>query len=165
MPKIKYSATDANGLVHTRTSARVYTHMVAVRPSYDYAISRARRHGKNDASNFAENFAYYTQQIAQGGYYTTPQSWHTPESFAAENARHVERAIEALHGAATADEYAAIMIAKAVADVEAKKAEGYYDTLGSAGWCGRPDLADKLAAKERGEPWNAEVVILEAVAK
>jgi hypothetical protein len=146
MPKIKYTAVDANGRVHTRSSARTYTHMVAVRPSYGYALGRAKLVERVSRSNFD----YYTEIVEGRG----DARWCD-----------VATATEKLLGATSFTDYVAKFIAKAVAKVEADKAAGHYDSFGSAGWCGRPDLADKLAAKERGEPWNAEVVILPAVAK
>jgi hypothetical protein len=146
MPKIKYSATDANGLVHTRTSARVYTHMVVARPSYANAVASASAPWMSTAKS---NFKYYSDIIS-----------------GREDARFtsVERATEELGGATTLARYVEILIERALAAVEKSKAEGRYDRFFDKGWCGRPDLADKLAAKARSEGY-AEVAILEAVAK
>jgi len=146
MPKIKYSATDANGLVHTRTSARVYTHMVVARPSYANAVARASRvHMPTQKSNFE-----YHMNIAEG----VITSQYTSRDHAADD----------LGGATTLEQYVALNIKRALAAVEKSKAEGRFDRFFDKGWCGRRDLADKLAAKARSDGY-AEVAILPAIAK
>lgn len=61
----------------------------------------------------------------------------------------------------TEDEYVAKVIADKVARVEAKKANGDFDSYGQVGWCGRPDLAQKKLSSESGKPYWAEVHAVE----
>lgn len=140
MAKTAYFATDANGKTHTRNSDRVYTHTVVYRHIKSEAMAAAHSdHWKSlDANNYEFDVA-----IATGNHnYTTI----TADRVAACKAR-----VEAF----TMDEYVANSLAERVARVEATD----FTVWHNAGWCGRLDLAQKLAAK-----YN-DVAILPAVAR
>ena len=57
-------------------------------------------------------------------------------------------------------EYQNDWIAGCIATVEKQRLYGYFDTFQVVGWCGRPDLATKLAAGARAKPWHVDVTIL-----
>jgi len=171
MPKISYTATDANGLVHTRsTKTRSYTHMVVVKRSYegDLAAAGASHWTKSDASNFD-----YYLRIAEGRSPHYPSvRWcakyadrYTPAEIADEDARlTISDAAKVVEAKAqidghTVDSYVAAQKAKRIARIERLKAEGHYERWYDAGWCGRLDLALKLAGSQKNV---AATAILEA---
>lgn len=159
MPKIKYFAIDPNGVTHTRTSDRIYSHAVVAKHSYDRALAMAN--DKGWARTDRSNFDYYCQ-IAAGNHPYAKKHWDevayaahkkTVEWIAdynarmdAANAEDLANAIERTQGH-TAESYCEAKRLERVASVEAKKADGYYDRFFCEGWCGRADLAHKLAAK------------------
>ncbi len=156
MPKTKFTAKDKNGTIHTRTSdRREYTHTVVYLPSFEQDMACVDSDWKTDGSNFD----YYTL-IAGGNdplpcrnYRTDPARW-TAEEIAAAEADAVERQKARIDDASarvmgkTRQAYIAEHRAERVARIHAKKAEGYYGIWQNAGWCGRLDLAHKLAASK-----------------
>jgi hypothetical protein len=62
----------------------------------------------------------------------------------------------------TVDQYVAIQLERRIARVEERKAKGEFDQWISVGWCGRYDLAQKLAAKEQQRGADVVVAILDA---
>lgn len=126
----KYFAIDPRGNGFTRNSKRTYTHMVCARPSYQHALSGAMRTWAVDR----KDFDYYIQQIEMGphGYATLERI----EEFKKIVAAHADRNAYALEKAHARKER-----------VEELEAEGYYREYQDMGWCGRPDLAEKLATK------------------
>lgn len=158
----RHTATDANGKVHTRNSkGRVYTHCVAIRFSYEHALAQA----KKPYIHAASDYAYFAAYIDGTSDYLVKQSWQSDEQHAADVARHVANAKANIGSAKSVEEYIANGVARAVADVEKSKASGYYDAWQVIGWNGRPDLAEKEAARQRARASVAEVAILEAVLK
>jgi hypothetical protein len=174
MSKINYTATDANGIVHKRsTKARSYTHTVVVKRSYEADIAAAceKHWTKSDISNFA-----YYRAIAEDRsphYPSTrwcakyPDKW-TPAEIAEEDARltlsdavQKAKAITATEGHSV-DSYVAFQKAQRIARVDARKAAGYYDQWESVGWCGRLDLALKLAGSQKNVAATDVLVAVEA---
>lgn len=152
----KHTATDRNGLVHTRNSqGRAYTHCVAVRPSYERALAEAQKGWKNAASDYA----YFAERAAGR---LEQYRWEDEGQFAIRLANEVKHAQEQIAGCANAAEYVEKTRAEMIARVEARKAKGYYDTFEVIGWNGRLDLAQKEAARQHGRADLAEVCILEA---
>lgn len=172
--KINYIATDANGLTHTRsTKSRSYTHMVVIKRSYDAAIAAAsdRHWAKTDASNFD-----YYLRIAEGRSSHYPSTRYCPQyperydaaaiadeeaRLSASDAAKVVEAKAVVEGHTVAS-YVAQQLAKRLARVEALKAEGYYDRWCDAGWCGRLDLAHKLAGSQKNVAATAILAAVEA---
>jgi hypothetical protein len=168
-----FHAVDANGVVHTRSSkSRVYTHTVVSKPSYGYALAAAQ--SPDWTKTDRRNLDYY-DTIAQGRdpyprkcyRQDHPEKW-TPEQIEeervaveAENARRVQEAIDTVANR-TVEQWLADKKAERIERVEKLKAEGYYDSWGNAGWCGRFDLAQKLAHAEKSKAHVAEVAILVA---
>jgi len=174
MAKTKFFATDAAGKIHTRSTERVYSHTVVTLPSKVHDMGRATAADwlKSDIANFD----YYTVVAAGNDPHKSENYWArhadkwTPEQIAEQQARcdaeNARRVVEARSKVAThdRDSYCAMQRAKRVAAIEKRDAEGYYQIWQNAGWCGRPELAQKLYAKCMG-PSCAEVRILTAHVK
>jgi hypothetical protein len=170
MTKIRYTATH-NGQTFTRTSARIYTHMTAARPSYDYALQAAQ--SKGHAIQDARNFNYFLAR-SQGQAGFRPGTIAEVEGYKfrndpAEVEAFVEaekaRALESLGGATTVEDYQRAQALNRLGEVEGRRAAGYYTKFQDYGWSGRLDLAQKNAASAQAKPFWAEVVILEAQRK
>lgn len=143
MAKTTYTAIDPNGAVHTRKSDRIYTHTVVARWSKERALQRAK--SSASITQDGKNWDYETA-IANG----TKVTW---VNFPEQQAEHKARCIASLAGRSR-DQYVADHLAKRIADVEAAD----YVVFRNIGWCGRLDLAHKLAAQSEG----VDVTILEA---
>lgn len=150
---IKYTARDADGQTHTRSSKRVYTHTVVAKLDIDAMIRDADTEGR---AYSIQNHAVYVDYVANGW---KPAKWMDPETAK----RHHEEGFEcgrrflAEHGtdpAAYAEACYQRQVARFIADTE-------YHNLG---WCGRLDLAQKLAAKCAANQYTKyrDVTILEA---
>lgn len=125
----------------TRTStSRSYTHAIIVRPSYEAALKGANQpHGWA-----ADNFAYYQRELDPA-----------TRRFSHSDANLSEMAeVVAKHGTAAA--YVEALRLEAVAQVEARKAEGYYDRFQAVTWCGRLDLAQKALCQYQAKEYYAE---------
>lgn len=140
--KIKLSATLPDGTIATRTTARTYTHVIAVRPSWEAAIRRAN--ADNTPARHASNWGFYQARLNGEKLYSD-----TPEKARAE-------AIEKLGGHETLEAFAAAKLQEALARVEAAKAAGEYDSWGALTWCGRLSLAQNELAKARKGDWWAQ---------
>ncbi|WP_181423052.1 hypothetical protein [Serratia marcescens] len=143
--KTKYFAIDANGARHTRTTARTYTHMVVV--CHNLEKSRQGASSKEAKASHARNYDYHAREAGPN-----PQFRHSPEHMAE------HKRIAAMDR----DHYVEICV---LADIERINKAGkgeYADQWHDFGWCGRLDLAQKLAAK-----WAhyGKVEILEAQAE
>lgn len=172
MTSTKYIAIDPAGVAHKRsTESRTYTHTVVVSGGYQAALNSAKSRGWEKTER--SNFDYYTR-IAEGRSEFYPSKrWcalspdrYTPEQIAEEDARlTVSDAAKVADAKArieghTADSYIEALRAARIARVEERKAAGDFDAWKNAGWCGRRDLAEKLAAKHRTDDYV--VAILEA---
>lgn len=165
--KTTYIAFDANGAAHTRSTAREYTHTVVGLPSLEKAMTDALSPWGVDASNYE-----YFRKIAMtnGDYlaqacYRTADKW-TAEQIAEEkaskdaaNAKRLAEARDLLDRCPTLAAYRAQKQVERVAAVEKSKAEGAYEKWVNIGFCGRLDLAQKLAAKPVG--YYAKTAVLE----
>lgn len=153
----KYTVVLPDGTTASRKSARVYTHAVATRRSYEHSLAIAKSGGGWTKSNYEHDAA-----IVDGtSRFLKRESWRSDEQHAAYVSDLIARATEALRGATSYEEWKAIRIAETVALVEDAKADGYYDRWTVEGYCGRLDLAQKLLAKEQGRSAIAEARIVE----
>jgi hypothetical protein len=154
----KHTATDRNGKTHTRNSAgRVYTHCVAVRPSYESHLKDANAAWALDKSNYG----YYRAYLDGTSEFLVKPSYRSEEDHAADCANNIAKAQKALDGCDSLEAYREKNRKARVEAVEGQKARGYYDAFKCYGWNGSRALAEKLASTLRGGTW-AEVVILEA---
>lgn len=168
MPKTNYFVTDANGVKHTRSSDRVYTHAVVSKGDYAKHIAQANAQDWNKSER--SNFKYYVS-IAEGRDPYPSKPWdrvayawaNKSEEWIAEHdarmeANNAERVVDAkarVEGH-TVESYCEGERLARIARIEQAKAEGHYDKFFCAGFTGRLDLAQKLAAKTPG----IEVTIL-----
>lgn len=135
MAKNKHRTTHpTTGQTATRTSAsKIYTHAVWAQEPAELQRERDER----QLADYRNTLARYEAVVASG---VTDSKYTTIEDY-------TDRFIPGLQGD--------------VAKLEAKLAGAYTDKAwGCVTWCGRPDLADKQAAKWAKGGWR--VVITEA---
>lgn len=165
----KYFAIDADGGRHTRSTERTYTHTVVVKGGYEHALIGAKAKGWRSTDE--SNFRYYAE-IAAGRDRHPNKAYLRDDMSPAERQAELDR-VELANAARlaraklesdgrTVEQYVAWQQELRVARVEERKAKGDFDRWINAGWCGRYDLAVKLAAKEQGRGPGFVVDILEA---
>lgn len=162
--------TTLDNVTFTRTTAnRTYTHMVVGKTN----IAQARVNAEKSARTYWETSLSYMQERAEGKHpaHITPVSgFHEsygmadPVKYAAYVAecdkQSAKRVVDALAWLAIGEEG---LVAQYLADFDARRAKSTnisadgQDFLWDAGWCGRLDLAHKLAAK------TPRAVVLEVV--
>lgn len=161
MATTKHIAT-ADGQTFTRNSkSRVYTHCVVAKPSIDCALERAQSKAARDLHR--SNYRWYQKAITSEGRLFEQYKYVSDEQYAEQCEYDLARAVEALAGAQSEDEYISRKVGEELAGIAAQDAKGFYDTWAECGWCGRFDLAQKLAATKRNHGYYGDVVILEAV--
>lgn len=158
MAKHIYLAHAADGTEFKRTSASrgegaAYTHTVVYKADFNRDLDEAGKISETDASNFH----YHTRNIAQGGHYASKPGYLTQEAYEATQAEDVARATEQLAGDTTVTAYQFRKRDERIARVLAHR-----DVWHNAGWCGRLDLAQKLA-QATAKYGNLEITILKAV--
>jgi hypothetical protein len=152
MPKTRYRAVCPDGsIVRRSTESRQYSHCVVYRLSYNFAIHDANNPHPREVRNRRSNYAYYRGELDPA----TAKCQHSD----AELARY--RAY--LGDAQSVEEFLEAQRVAAVEEVEQARLNGRYDTWFDAGWCGRPDLAQRLAVQMQRKEHVAEARILEAV--
>lgn len=139
----KYFAIDPNGVEHTRSSARTYSHTVFFQRSKAAALADVNSPAtiKQDR----KNGQWYLDCIANGRHESLMHFDHYAKNLD-EQARDVARAKEKMAGYADAADYAEKLRLEAVAHIEAADWTKWYN----AGWAGRLDLAHKVAAQYPG---------------
>lgn len=160
MATTKHIAT-ADGQTFTRNSkSRVYTHCVVAKPSIDCALERAQSKAARDLHR--SNYRWYQKTLASEGRLFEQYTHISDEQYREQCEYNLARAVEALAGAQSEDEYVSRKIGDELAVIAAKEAKGFYDTWAECGWCGRLDLAHKLAATTRAHPYYDTAIVLEA---
>ena len=142
MSKTKYAVQFA-GQTFTRTTARTYSHIVVAKPSSAKAM--------HWATVCTDTNAQYMVDHALGK--APVYSWETPESIAKDVAK--GNAILAIGMDAHQAQYKADAIDRVQALIDA----GRFDHYEIQGWCGRADLAQKVA-NSLGDSW-VDVQIVE----
>ena len=158
-----FLATDPAGNTHKRTSqSRTYAATVVVREGTATAERKFEAAEPDHQKRDADDFAFFLQMSTLDGV----KQWHKKGGWThaseADMQADVARYSERLEGCATAAEYVALQAAERRAAFEKAKAAGAYERWLNAGWCGRSDLALKLAAQQKGYD---EVRILPVVVK
>lgn len=154
MAKVLYKAIDPNGVVHTRKSARTYTHTVVAQ--YNKAVNLARANDKEWTKTDGRSYDYYVKIATGNDPYPQKNYSGTAEEQAevdANNAKRVADAKARIDGL-TRDEYIAKELAGRIAAVEATDFEEWHNL----GWCGRIDLAQKLASGAANFYHNATIL-------
>lgn len=160
MATTKHIAT-ADGQTFTRNSkSRVYTHCVVAKPSIECALERAQSKAARDLHR--SNYRWYQKTLACDGRLYEQYKYVTDEQYAKQCEDNRVRAVKELGAVRNEDEYISREVSKELAGIAAQDAKGFYDTWAECGWCGRFDLAQKLAATKRNHEYYGDVVILEA---
>jgi hypothetical protein len=147
-----FTAIDPNGVTHTRNSkARTYTHMVVGRPSWTGAVKRVSC--KEARAVHFSNFKYQ-RALADGR-----SQWLEGLTVEDRDAR-IASAQALLNGCKTGHDYSDKMVKNSLAIIEKKLENGHYDKYQDLGWCGRPDLAEKLKIRSVNIGWF-DVTILQ----
>ena len=156
----KFTAVDPAGIVHKRTSQnRVYSHTVVGRRSFNANLKAAQEgHIPTERSNFK----FYMAYVNGTSEYLAKKSWENEEQHKRRVDDEVARAVSALAGTTTFEQYRAMLRENAIARVMKAQREGQYDKYVNLGWCGRLDLAQKLASGSLAKNYE-DVRILEAV--
>lgn len=156
MAKTHYFAIDAAGREHTRSSdRRTYTHAVAYQCSKEEALVSAQ--SEQNRKQHEKNAQYYLDCIANGKHLSLMGFEHYRND-ASRQAADVREAREKMQGFETAKAYAEKLIADEVASIEARD----WSIWHIEGWCGRADLAGKLARSITAQKSVLKVDILEA---
>lgn len=130
-----------NGQTFTRSTERIYTHVILVRSDYqrerDSAISWAIQSAR-------DNYPFYVKEANP----------------ATREYNHFDMARIAAIAALTIDQYVQQTSDAAAAKIDARRDDGDYDRFGVLEWCGRNDLAHNAHGKAMKHGF-AEVVIVE----
>jgi hypothetical protein len=137
-----YIATIDGCTFKRSTAGRTYTHMVVVESNI---VLQRKEVAERAAKEFADNLDWFNQQ-ARGWWFYDGNRTQAPEKilFSAEEIADGKAKI-----AAGVEGFVANKLANfdaAIAKHSRKSSDG-KSTYGDAGWCGRADLAQKLAAK------------------
>lgn len=156
----KYFAICPDGSKVTRNTKRTYTHAVVVRRAHQPIINHIENLEKLEGKGMRSSFQYYVDRIeaheAGRDYFFRSNGCKADPLTPAE----VEKAAAVRD--AGFDGYVAAR-RKELMDRYTKMLDaGDFDSYSAIGWCGRPDLAQKLASKEAGDSRWAEVKIVEA---
>lgn len=148
----KYFVIDANGKKHTRNSKRTYTHVVLYRDSKEAALRMADRKDMH----LVDNFWYHHAFLDGSSKWLARRDWETDTGYNARVNEEIERSRKALRGCKTPDEWHAVLRQEAIDRINARD----YDQWHAEGWCGRHDLAVKLAHKTICRELVGEAIIL-----
>lgn len=154
--KFTYTAIDMNGTAHTRNSNRVYTHAVLYQESRETCEQWARDMMAVDR----KNAGYYLDIVKHGRAENLMEFPHYANNREAW-ARDVELAKGHLQGATTPEEYAR----RRFDETMAKHAAHDWSRWFCAGFCGRFDLAQRLADTELKRRRVANVQIVPVLVK
>lgn len=145
--KTTFTAIDPNGTAHTRTSeTRIYTHTVVGLPSLQRAILYTI--SKENRKSFVDSYPHFAAYLDGTSRWLKKHDWETDAKYDGRVAYEIARSEKELNGATCADEYGQMKIDAKLANLRKLEAEGYYNKYQNMGWCGRADLAAKLAAKK-----------------
>jgi hypothetical protein len=151
-----FAVTDPNGVIHTRKSRRhIYTHAVITRRSREAAEKWARE----EPLPFVRHNYNYFAACAAGTHEHVQPEWFKCYGDRAEVHRFY-RIAEAKNFIArhpTFEEFVAHLREEELAAIEATD----WSAWSVVGWCGRRDLAEKLAAAQRRNELIAEAMIVE----
>lgn len=155
----KFTAIDPNGVIHTRTSkTRIYSHTVVGLPSMQASVLYAM--SKQNRKLFADNYAYHAAMVGGTSRWLAKNNWETVEAHSARVALDKAKSAKELNGTTSAADYAQMKVEGMLAAIRKQEAEGYFNKYQNFGWCGRYDLAHRLATT-KSEKW-LDVTILEA---
>lgn len=159
----KFTAIDPSGGLHKRTSVdRTYTHTVVSKRAVEWDLSfvRAPDRVRVQRSNFRHHLAW----LDSTSEWLVRSPWESEERHKVEVEQALAKAREVIGDNWIEDDWIEAQAQDQIARIEKAKAAGYYDQWVNDGWCGRLDLAQKLASKMAGQG-RVEITILEAKAE
>lgn len=157
MSKTKFFAIDPQGVEHLRTSKnRIYTHTVIVLRGAAHLEAQRPKLADIVARN---NKSWDRIENEAKGIFPNAEQWRGPKALASWQAFAIEWMTKHTREGALAE-----AIAHDDKVFKARVASGRDLVYENAGWCGRLDLARKLADQMRKNSFEA-VVILEAQVK
>jgi hypothetical protein len=149
----RYFVTDDNGRVHTRNTTRTYTHVVLYRLSKEAALRLAERKDRFLADNFWHHHGF----VDGTSKWLVRAPWEKDDAqYKRRVEKDVARSHRALRGTKSPEEWYAALRDEALARIDRIN----YDIWHAEGWCGRLDLAQKLAHKVNCRETVAEAIIL-----
>lgn len=159
MSKTKFFAIDPQGVEHLRTSEnRIYTHTVVVLRGEAYAARQLIEALDHATSQAPKDYVFH-QSMVDGTWYTVQHPQWIDQRNDAEAAKHAAEIADL-----TVEGYVQKCLKKVRAQHDARHDAGLYAKWHNVGWCGRHDLAQKLADQTRKHGFQ-DVVILEAQVK
>lgn len=151
-----FYVVDPQGKVHTRSSmGRTYTHTVVVRPG---RAKVDRYFAKVEPTAQAAGESYDRTVDESKGIFPNREQWRGPKALQGWQDFAIKYLAEDAVYSRGRDAVIEKARAHALKIAQDYEASGSWDRYANAGWCGRPDLAQKLAAQQTGE----QVVILDA---
>lgn len=152
----KHIAIDPAGATHKRNSAkRVYTHTVVARCNIETGREFAFE-GKLDLE--AKNYKFHAAMAAGTHDLARMRPYEDPE----QHERRLQRDRHLIAKFPTLEAYLEEVRAERIRRFEHAVAEGYYEKWFNMGWCGRYELAQRLAQSTGSKDHYAEVKVLEA---
>jgi hypothetical protein len=153
----KFSAVDPAGEIHRRNSkTRDYLFTVVAQPSFEDAMVRARQAHQGDVIEYKALQKILAAGVGASKY--PGQAWATSLLITQEE---FDRAVTKV-GGVSLEQYRYAQQGERINAVIEREQQGYYRRWKNLGWCGRRDLADKLAASYRGAACYAAVQIINA---
>lgn len=143
------------GAIETRTTARTYSHVVVMRRDLSVIREQEGRISKLDLSNYE----FFKAALAAG--VGGSQRLQGGLDIKVDQARY-DRAVIEIGDCKSAQAYAEKRRDARLAAHDAKHGNAKFGDWFVAGWCGRADLAEKLAQKER-KGWAPADVRVEAI--
>ena len=162
-----FHAIDPQGVAHTRSTKRTYSHTVVVRLGDAYAARMLANSLKHTAAQAPKDYAFHQSVIDRSWHYIDGKVGGTlryPNSTSeadmlADTAKHTAE----LDGR-TVEQYTADALDAVRKSHAEDAAKGYFSNFINVGWCGRLDLAMKLANGGHRYTNPQNVIVLEAVA-
>lgn len=140
------------GTIATRTTAREYSHVVILRTDLVAARAELDRISDNVLANFA-----YDQKIVgigAGGQVRASNGRFYPVT-----QDNVDRALASMRGFTDAQAFAEARRQERLAEFDAEHGDATRGPWAIVGWCGREDLARKLANQQQGYACRTDVQV------
>lgn len=162
MPRTIFTFTDPAGQPHQRTSeSRTYSHAVISQRRYTSHLRDARNQSER---LHRSNFDYYQRVVNTGiGNSYVSSRLGSRDLTVTVTADDYSRAMSALRGkpGMSFEDYLLLVTTEAIAEVERlREKTGFFTEWVCHGYCGRPDLAQKLASKtEANDYWQSIQIV------
>lgn len=144
----RLNVKDPSGKAYTRLTNLTYTHVVFARRSREQAMKDAQ----SKPYHHAANFWYFKDKVDGTSHWLEKKSHESDEQHKARVEREVDEAKLAIRGCKTPEELWEL--------VKVEQMEAFekidFDEWHLMGWCGRLDLAQKLAVNDC---WTEKTIV------